>query len=580
MKGSCIFRMYPSLRTSAWTAVILTLGGLLADQVDAQPGGLERARQAEQRRIEIIEQVVPATISVFSTDGQGGGSGVVVTPDGYALTNYHVVDPCGSYMHCSMPDGRLYDAVLVGIDPVGDVAMIKLLGRDDFPAATMADSDLVRAGDFCFAAGNPFLLADNFQPSVSWGIVSGIHRYQYPAGTLLEYADSIQTDAAINPGNSGGPLFNGRGELIGINGRGSFEKRGRVNVGVGYAISINQIKLFWDHLASGRIVDHATLGATVVADRNGQVTVGDILPTSDVWRRGLRYGDQLVAIDGRRVTTVNEFKNILGIYPAGWRIALEYRRDGRVYTVPVRLPGLHTPQKLAAMVQRRQNQRPEILPQGPPQSPASPPDSVQAFIEDRPGFANYHFNRLQQERIWTGFQQLTGPGLSVDQLRLTGQRQDGTPVQIALASDKSGIRWADQAKVLDPGLDLALQSEPAGSGGLLPALHLWFRLLQNGPAAMGDIWYLGKLPSGPGQPSVDVLVCNTDGVQLRFLFDPDSHCLTGVEYLAAPDQDPTEIRFSEYQTAGENALPRRILVDCGESFHWELQFDTVTGGPE
>ena len=151
-------------------------------------------------------------------------------------------------MKCGMADGKLYDAVIVGIDPAGDVALIKLLGRDDFPAAELGDSDQVHAGDWCFAIGNPFLLATDFQPTVTYGIVSGVHRYQYPAGTLLEYADCMQTDAAINPGNSGGPLFDAQGRLIGINGRGSFEKRGRVNVGVGYAISINQIKNFIGYL--------------------------------------------------------------------------------------------------------------------------------------------------------------------------------------------------------------------------------------------------------------------------------------------------------------------------------------------
>ena len=135
----------------------------------------------------------------------------------------------------------------------------------------------MRVGDWCFAVGNPFLLATDFQPTVTYGIVSGMHRYQPPAGTLLEYADCIQTDAAINPGNSGGPLFNADGELIGINGRGCFEKRGRVNVGVGYAISINQIKNFLGCLKSGRIVDHATLGATVAAGDDGRVLVSNIL---------------------------------------------------------------------------------------------------------------------------------------------------------------------------------------------------------------------------------------------------------------------------------------------------------------
>ncbi|KAE9852035.1 trypsin-like serine protease, partial [Escherichia coli] len=136
-------------------------------------------------------------------------------------------------LKCGMNDGKLYDAVIVGVDPTGDVALIKLLGRDDFPAAELGNSDDLKVGEWCIVAGNPFLLATDFQPTITYGIVSGVHRYQYPSGTLLEYADCIQTDASINPGNSGGPLFNTQGELVGINGRGSFEKRGRVNVGVG-----------------------------------------------------------------------------------------------------------------------------------------------------------------------------------------------------------------------------------------------------------------------------------------------------------------------------------------------------------
>lgn len=166
--------------------------------------------------------------------------------------------------------------------------LVKLLGRDDFPAAELADSDDVEVGDFCFAAGNPFLLATDFQPSISAGIVSGTRRYQFPAGTILEYADCLQVDAAINPGNSGGGLFDAQGRLIGVNGRASFEKRGRVNVGVGYAISANQLRNFLGLLKGGRLVDHATLGATVATSADGRVVVSDILESSDAWKRGLR----------------------------------------------------------------------------------------------------------------------------------------------------------------------------------------------------------------------------------------------------------------------------------------------------
>ncbi len=302
--------------------------------------------QAEQQRIAAVARAVQTAVAVFANDGQGGGSGVVITPDGYALSNFHVTKPAGDWMQCGMADGQLYDAVLVGLDPTGDVALIKLQGREDFPSAELGDSDAVRVGDWCFAVGNPFLLATDFQPTVTYGLVSGVHRYQYPAGTLLEYADCIQTDASINPGNSGGPLFNAAGQLIGINGRGSFEKRGRVNVGVGYAISINQIKNFLGCLRSGRVVDHATLGATVSRDEDGRILVTDILETSDAFRRGLRYGDELLAFGGRAVTSVNGFKNVLGIFPKGWRVPLRYRRDGERRDVFVRLMGVHGTEEL------------------------------------------------------------------------------------------------------------------------------------------------------------------------------------------------------------------------------------------
>ena len=95
----------------------------------------QQVLQAEADRVQAIATALRSSVSVFSSDGGGGGSGVVISPDGYALTNYHVVQPVGEAMKCSMPDGILYDAVIVGIDPTGDVALIKLLGRDDFPSA-------------------------------------------------------------------------------------------------------------------------------------------------------------------------------------------------------------------------------------------------------------------------------------------------------------------------------------------------------------------------------------------------------------------------------------------------------------
>src|SRR5512137_773272 len=122
--------------------------------------------KAEADRVAVVAKAKDSVVSVLSAAGGGGGSGVVISPDGYALTNFHVAKPAGDAMKCGMGHGALYDAVIVGVDPVGDLALVKLFGRDDFPHAELGDSDQVQVGDWAFAVGNPFLLATDFQPTV------------------------------------------------------------------------------------------------------------------------------------------------------------------------------------------------------------------------------------------------------------------------------------------------------------------------------------------------------------------------------------------------------------------------------
>ncbi len=469
----------------------------------------EAVLRAESDRVAVVNRAQQAAVAIFAADGQGGGSGVVISHDGYALSNFHVTKGSGDAMKCGMADGRLYDAVIVGIDPVGDVALVKLLGRDDFPHAEMGDSDHVQVGDWAFAIGNPFLLATDFTPSVSYGIISGVHRYQYPAGTLLEYTDCLQTDASINPGNSGGPLFDSQGRLIGINGRGSFEKRGRVNVGVGYAISINQIKNFLGHLKAGRIVDHATLGARVATRPDGTVAVSDILDDSDAFRRGVRYGDEIVRFGGRSIRTVNAFKNILGIFPKDSRVPLTYRREGKTYDVAVRLEGLHSTEELVSKVQGRaanperptpdkpKQERPKSPPDEPPgdQPDDAPkgrlprlahgavpmPDDVKAVFEARRGFANYYFNKVERARTWNrcvargDFHESTGEWTLRGELAAGGEAQFSLTDVIAACTMPGGHL---EAPIGD---NLANIADPPGSGGLLAALHLWLPAARLGP---------------------------------------------------------------------------------------------------
>lgn len=573
--------------------------GALAAADDFQP-----LWDSEQVRIAAIAKAVKPSVSVFARGGNGGGSGVVITPDGFALTNFHVVKPCGNFMKCSMPDGRLYDAVVVGIDPVGDVALIKLIGRDDFPVAELADSDTVRVGDWCFAVGNPFLLATDFQPTVTWGIVSGTHRYQPPAGTLLEYTDCIQTDAAINPGNSGGPLFNAQGQLIGINGRGSFEKRGRVNVGVGYAISINQIKYFLGHLRAGRIVDHATLGASVSTDDEGNVVVSNILETSDAYRRGLRYGNQMLAFGGRPITTVNGFKNVLGIYPKGFRVPVSYLREGKRYDTYMRLSGVHAPSELIAKVQgggepRRPPQRqprpdapkpdqpapdapppdaPKPMPNPMPLRPGQPgqepvPEELTRLFKAKSGYANYYFNEQNRDRVWTAFKSHGDYGSLKGAWKFASKLDEGGDYDIVLGGKELVATMPTQISRVDLAKPVDEQLGPPGSGGLLAALHLWQKLLVEGPTRFGDLYYLGTVPVVGRKGLYDVLVGTRDAIECHFLFDPQTGEMVGLEMWGDSTDDPCEVYFSEYREVDGRRLPHRLVVLHGDDVFGVLQVE-------
>jgi len=553
----------------------------------------EAVLAAEAQRVATIGRISRPTIAIFDRNGQGGGSGVLISPDGYAITNYHVTAPCGPAMKCGLSDGRFLNAVLVGLDPGGDVALIKVLGADKsgseetaFPAAELGDSDIARVGDWVYVAGNPFLLAEDFKPSISYGIISGVRRYQYPAGTLLEYTDCLQTDAAVNPGNSGGPLFDSAGRLIGINGRCSFEKRGRVNVGVGYSVSINQIKRFISHLKSGRLVDHASLGAIVSTDSDGRVVVDDILEDSDAYRRGLRYGDEIVRFGDRDISTANALKNVLGTYPQGWRVPIVFRRDGKEYERLVRLAGAHREGELAAMLEGGRDQRKVELPERPeqPPSPKKPkprkrpakksatlPDDVQKVYESRTGYANYWFNRYQQQRVWNNFLargDFAGAGWN---WIIRGKDQANGDVEIVLSEDRGSIVTPVGKSAAEFTMSLSDTLSPPRSGGLLAALHLWQRLLLVGPRLFGDVYYLGTLPFPDEQQLPDCLVGIYGGVETRFYFDPAEGNLVGIEMQAADDRDPCEIYFSDFRPVQGRRLPHRWVIRQGDEQFADLR---------
>ena len=303
---------------------------------------LAAVRADEARRVEVFSHAAKAVVCIFGDRQRGGGgSGVVIDAEGYGLTNYHVVQPFIKTRRGfgGLSDGRLYPLKVLGIDPGGDIAMFKLEGKDRFDFAPLGDSDTLRVGRRVAAMGNPFVLAEDNSPSISLGIISGLHRYQKGQGNLLEYADCIQVSTSINPGNSGGPLFDMEGRVIGINGRASFEQRGRVNVGLGYAVSINQIKRFMPGLGAGRLLEHGTLGATVRAT-GGDLIVSAIQAFSPAEKAGVQLGDELLEVAGRRVRTPNDYNNIMATLPANWPVTLKLSSNGRPLEVTARLERL------------------------------------------------------------------------------------------------------------------------------------------------------------------------------------------------------------------------------------------------
>ncbi|MCI0681273.1 MAG: trypsin-like peptidase domain-containing protein [Gemmataceae bacterium] len=571
--------------------------------------------KSESDRVAVIERIKPAVVAIFARGGGGGGTGVVISDDGYALTNFHVVNPTGPTPQCGLPDGILYDAVVVGIDKVGDVALIKLLppkaGRK-FPYVVLGDSDLVREGDWSIAMGNPFLLATDFTPTVTFGLVSGVHRYQYPAGLFLEYTDCIQIDTSINPGNSGGPLFNMKGELIGINGRGSFDKRGRVNSGVGYAISINQIKNFLGHLRAGLAADHASLGALVTTQTDagglGRMAITQILEESDVARRGLDYDDELISFAGRPISSVNHYRNVLGIYPRGWRVPLEYRRERTKKEVLVRLMGMQKKEFPGMQIDDslpKPEPQPRPMPGDKPRLPLpgkgkgkapGPKGPGAKLFEAKEGFANYYFNRLERDRLLAAFAKhgdfsgMAGDWSIDGFVRLKKLRTESkTRIDILEVKDGKSSRSLVKLNIdqfpyeLEPfkqNQDPVALKMPETSGGLLSAMYLYHRLLTQGVKGFTEINHGGhepfyppptdgKTPARVAARRVDAEVLNTrHGPFLtKWFFALTDQKLLGFEVRLQDNEDPCEVYLADYRPVEGRLLPRRMQVMYGDGHY-------------
>ena len=261
---------------------------------------------------------------------RGLGSGVIVSRDGYILTNHHVVDNA-TRIDVEMSDRRVVEGKLIGADPASDLAVIKIEGTS-LPVVPIGDSNVMRVGDLVLAVGNPLGVGQ----TVTMGIVSAKGRATGSGDG--SYEDFLQTDAPINQGNSGGALVNTAGELIGINSQILSPSGG--NIGIGFAVPSNMAKNVMDQLVANGRVQRGRLGVTVQGvtgdlaaglglTRSEGAIVSDVTAGGAAEKAGIRRGDVILGYQGRAVVDTNSFRNEIAATRPGSAVTLQVLRDGK-----------------------------------------------------------------------------------------------------------------------------------------------------------------------------------------------------------------------------------------------------------
>ena len=280
---------------------------------------------------------------------RGLGSGFIIDKSGLVLTNAHVVDKADK-VTVRLKDGRKFEGKVQGADEVTDLAVVKINAGSDLPVATLGSSNNVQVGDWAIAVGNPL----GFDNTVTLGIVSTLKRPSSQVGISSKRLEFIQTDAAINPGNSGGPLLNALGEVIGINTAIRADA-----MGIGFAIPIDKAKQITIELERNGRVAHPFIGVgmndltprearRINDDPNSPIQVpeikgilvGKIVPNSPAANAGIRVGDVITAVDGKRVTKGEELLNIVENSGVGKTLQLKVRRGNRTDQISLRTADL------------------------------------------------------------------------------------------------------------------------------------------------------------------------------------------------------------------------------------------------
>lgn len=266
------------------------------------------------------------------------GSGVIVSKDGYIVTNNHVIAKADE-IRVLLNDKREFTGKVIGTDPKTDLAVIKINAKGDLPVVPWGDSDQLEVGEFVLAIGNPFAL----NSTVTLGIVSAVGRANVG---IADYEDFIQTDAAINPGNSGGALVNSRGELVGIN-TAIFSRSGGY-MGIGFAVPANMARAVMDSLVKTGKVTRGWLGVSIqeitpelakqfgLKETRGAL-VSEVLGESPAAAGGLQSGDVIVSFDGKPVEGPVALRNVVAQTPVGKSVKVEVLRNNKRQTQIVRV---------------------------------------------------------------------------------------------------------------------------------------------------------------------------------------------------------------------------------------------------
>ncbi len=344
-------------------AVALPCVGNAAES-SSGPSGLRLLEEIQSVITELAEKAKPSVVSIFPVSGPGrskdfpgerlpnspgSGSGVIIDPEGHIVTNNHVVGDTNE-VEVRLSDKTKLIAQVIGKDPDTDLAVLKVTSERPLPYARFGDSNTVKVGQWVLAVGNPFGL----DRTVTLGVVSGTGRDNI---NLSRYENFIQTDASINPGNSGGPLFNLRGEIIGIN-------TAIINFaqGIGFAIPANMAKqVIQQLLVKGKVV-RGWLGVgiqPVTADlakkfgvNEGEgVLVNEVFENDPAAAAGIKPGDIITKIDGTAIETPNKLSRLIAALPPGAVARIEVVRDGKRMLLDV------------ALTERRENAIVASLPQ-------------------------------------------------------------------------------------------------------------------------------------------------------------------------------------------------------------------------